>query len=396
MMLKTDPAIYQFASEVLHMPTRRQVILAIAALTGGTAAYATGSFHRAASRYHEAVRDIWRPTTEPPPTGGLAVHRELVRYASLAASSHNTQCWKFKILQGRGSANEAQMISILPDWTRQCPAVDPDHHHLFVSLGCATENLVQAAQAFGKHGEVSFDSAVAEIVKVTLEPSKVVTSPLFDAIPKRQCTRAEYDGRKVSNDDLKALESAGSSNGVHLLMLTETAQVEKVLEYVVRGNTAQMSDRPFVEELEAWIRFGYDEVVSKGDGLFSGATGNPVVPRWLGMKLLNLFFTAKNENDKYAKQIRSSAGIAVFVSERNDQEHWVDTGRCYERFALQATALGIKNAFLNQPVEVANLRPQFAASLGVGARRPDLIVRFGYGPETPRSLRRPLDQVIVA
>jgi len=113
------------------------------------------------------------------------------------------------------------------------------------------------------------------------------------------------------------------------------------------------------------------------------------------MKLLNLFFTAKNENDKYAKQIRSSAGIAVFVSEKNDKEHWVETGRCYERFALQATALGIKNAFLNQPVEVSALRPQFASSLGIGDRRPDLVVRFGYGSETPRSLRRPLDQVIV-
>jgi len=373
-------------SEVWHMPTRRQVISTIAALAGGTAAYTAGSFHRAASRYNEAVQNTWRNTAEPPPTGFLAVNRELVRYATLAASSHNTQCWKFAI--------ESQMISILPDWSRRCPAVDPDNHHLFVSLGCATENLMQAAQAFGKHGEVSFDTA-EDIVKVTLEPSKVVTSSLFDAIPKRQCTRTEYDGRKVGNDDLKSLELAGRGNGVNLLMLTETTKVEKVLEYVVQGNTTQMNDRPFIEELEAWIRFGYDEVVSKGDGLFSASTGNPVAPRWLGMKLLNLFFTAKNENDKYAKQIRNSAGIAVFVSEKNDKEHWVETGRCYERFALQATALGIKNAFLNQPVEVSALRPQFASHLGIGDRRPDLVVRFGYGAETPRSLRRPLDQVIV-
>jgi hypothetical protein len=367
------------------MPTRRQVILAIAALTGGTAAYTAGSSHRAASRYNEAVRNTWRPTTENSLIG-LAINRELVRYATLAASSHNTQCWKFGI--------EAQMISILPDWSRRCPAVDPDNHHLFVSLGCATENLIQAAQAFGKHGEVQFDSA-GNIVNVTLEPSKASVSPLFNAIPKRQCTRAEYDGRALSNDDLKSLESAGSGNGVNVLMITEKEKVEKVLEYVVQGNTAQMDDRAFVEELKSWLRFDYDEVVSKGDGLFSGSSGNPVVPRWLGMKLLNLFFTAKSENDKYAKHIRSSAGIAVFVSEHSDQKHWVETGRCYERFALQATALGIKNAFLNQPVEVSALRPQFASYLGIGDRRLDLIVRFGYGSETLRSLRRPLDRVIV-
>ena len=70
-------------------------------------------------------------------------------------------------------------------------------------------------------------------------------------------------------------------------------------------------------------------------------------------------------------------------------------GRCYERFALQATALGVRNAFLNQPVEVTASRPQFAASLGLGGQRPDLVVRFGRGPRLPASLRRPVQAVLV-
>ncbi len=93
--------------------------------------------------------------------------------------------------------------------------------------------------------------------------------------------------------------------------------------------------------------------------------------------------------------MRSSAGIAVFVSEANDPAHWIEVGRCYERFALRATALGIRNAFLNQPVEVATIRPQFAAWLGIGNSRPDLIVRFGRGPKMPPSLRRPIQAVLV-
>ena len=68
---------------------------------------------------------------------------------------------------------------------------------------------------------------------------------------------------------------------------------------------------------------------------------------------------------------------------------------CYERFALQATALGIKNAFLNQPVEVSAVRPQFAASLGIGLRRPDLVVRFGRGKKLLQSLRRPVKMVLI-
>lgn len=102
----------------------------------------------------------------------------------------------------------------------------------------------------------------------------------------------------------------------------------------------------------------------------------------------------KGENDKYAKHVRSSAGIAIFVSDTESKAQWVEVGRCYERFALQSTALGIRNAFLNQPVEVATLRPQFAVFLGVG-RRPDLVVRFGRGPRLPQSLRRPVPAVLV-
>lgn len=368
------------------MLSRRQIILGLTALTGGAMAYAIGSTRQSNSRYNDAVRGTWRHTPGNSMIDLLALNRELVRYATLAASSHNTQCWKFAIAD--------QTISILPDWTRRCPAVDPDDHHLFVSLGCAAENLIQAAQAFGKHGVAHFD-AVDDRVKVALEPSKVISSDLFNAIPQRQCSRVEYDGRKLSTADLASLEAAGQGNGVRILPIAEKEQIENILEYVVQGNTAQMNDRAFVEELKSWIRFSYDEVLSKRDGLFAGSSGNPIVPRWLGMRLLNLFFTTKSENDKYAKHIRSSAGIAVFVSERNDKEHWVETGRCYERFALQATALGIKNAFLNQPVEVSSLRPQFATYLGIGDLSPDLVVRFGYGTETPRSLRRPVETVLV-
>ena len=40
----------------------------------------------------------------------VTLQRELVRYATLAPSSHNTQCWKFGL--------QEQAITILPDLTR--------------------------------------------------------------------------------------------------------------------------------------------------------------------------------------------------------------------------------------------------------------------------------------
>lgn len=364
------------------MPTRRRLVLGAAAsgaLVPLLHACSSGPDVDAVARslrHPIAAKEGDRP--------GLL--RELVRYATLAPSSHNSQCWTFRLRE--------RSIVIEPDLARRCPAVDPDDHHLFVSLGCAAENLAHAALASGLHADIRFDPAGAGTVTAALEATRTIASPLYAAIPGRQSTRGDYDGKPVSVADHRLLEAAGTGKGVRVVFLTERSAMEKALEYIVAGNTTQMNDPAFVDELKAWIRFSADEAARAGDGLFAGASGNPALPRWLGSPLMSLFFTPKSENARYARQVRSSAGIAVFISDADDKAHWIEAGRCYERFALQATALGIRTAFLNQPVEVGSIRPQFAAFVGHGALRPDLIVRYGRGPTLPWSLRRPVADVL--
>ncbi len=64
----------------------------------------------------------------------------------------------------------------------------------------------------------------------------------------------------------------------------------------------------------------------------------------------------------------------------------VRTGQVYERMALKMTSLNIKSAFLNQPIEVADVRGQYQGALGLGNALPQLLVRFGYADPMPRSL----------
>ncbi|MEO8936354.1 MAG: Tat pathway signal protein [Burkholderiaceae bacterium] len=369
------------------MTTRRRFLIgaaACAAEVSSLTACSNGADEQDAAR---ALRRIG-PTAAPAASSEAAtVRRALVRYATLAPSSHNTQCWRFHLAP--------TSIAIAPDPTRRCPAVDPDDHHLFVSLGCATENLVHAALAMGLHADARFDPAGDGRIAVSLEATRPSGSPLFDAITERQCTRGDYDGRALSSAELRLLEAAGRGRGVSVRLLTARAAIESVLEFVVAGNSVQMGDPAFVAELKAWIRFDADEALRTGDGLFTGASGSPALPRWFGSRMMGLFFTPNSENERYARQIRSSAGLAVFVSERSDPAHWIEAGRCYERFALQATSLGIRNSMLNQPVEVGIIRPQFGAWLGLAPdERPDLLVRFGRGPGMPLSMRRPVQAVL--
>ena len=82
--------------------------------------------------YEAAANEIRRPVEK----NGNKL-RELVRLATLAPSSHNTQPWKFKIA--------ADNIRIYPDLTRRIPAVDPDDRELWISLGSTLGNLLAAA-----------------------------------------------------------------------------------------------------------------------------------------------------------------------------------------------------------------------------------------------------------
>lgn len=316
-------------------------------------------------------------------TESFARLQELVRCATLAANGHNTQPWRF------GLSPDA--ITIRPDLSRRTPVVDPKEHHLWVSLGCATENLVLAAAALGKHADVAFNR---HEVRISLENSAPVRSPLVNAIFERQSTRADFDGQPMSNEVLSELVRAASRDRVRLLLLTERNKVEGVIEYVAQGTGAQIRNPLFVQELRSWIRFNEVDALATGDGLFSRLSGNPTLPRWVGKAVFSRVLSERSENEKYARQLRSSSGVAVFVGERADPANWFEAGRAYEHFALAATALGVRTAFVNQPVEVPDVQIQFAAWLGLGSLRPDLVVRFGRGPQMPYSLRRPLADVI--
>jgi hypothetical protein len=71
-------------------------------------------------------------------------------------------------------------------------------------------------------------------------------------------------------------------------------------------------------------------------------------------------------------------------------------GQPFQRFALKATALGLRHAHVNQPVEVPAVRQKLARWLGAPDTRPDVVVRFGYAAPLPMSLRRPVAMVLEA
>ncbi len=335
--------------------------------------------------YDKAASDIRRLGTA---RVGVLDARALIRHATLAPSSHNTQPWKFRI--------QSDSITILPDFSRRCPVVDPDDSHLFKSLGCATENLVQAAAAQGFSADVRFDPGENGVVVFLNRDASVRATDLYRAICKRQCVKMAYDGTPLGASELDRLEKAGEGRNVCTVMLLSEAQKDTVIDYVTRGNIAQLTDRAFRDELVSWIRFNPGEAIRTGDGLSGRTSAQPALPTWLAKLIIGRVLTPKGQAETDAKNIRSSAGVVVFVSTRDDKAAWVETGRSYQRFALQATVLNVCTAFINQPIEVRSLRAQFESWLSLDGEHAQLMVRFGHGSMAPFSLRRSIDDVIIA
>ena len=366
--------------------TRRQFVGLLAA-SGVTAA---GGY--ALSEYtpwlnYEAKADQVRSSlvaTSPPP-GRMT---NLVRAATLAASSHNTQPWKFVVRRDN--------IEIHPDKSRQLLVLDPQGRELWISLGCALENLLVAAHAAGYATAVTYPDT-EEIIRVRLIADSPQSSPLFAAISLRQNTRSLYDAQPVRQTVLKQLQAVRVEPGVSVQFMLEPSEMKTVMEYVNQGNLKQYADPAFVQELISWLRFTKKDALASLDGLYTRSSGNPEVPRWLGQMVVG-GTKPQGQADADAAKFRSSSGAVVIASETDDRAAWVRSGQVYERLALHMTVLGVQSAFLNQPIEVDSVRRPFQSALGLGSALPQLLMRFGHAPAgtaaLPESLRRPVSQVL--
>jgi hypothetical protein len=317
-------------------------------------------------------------------------HR-LIECATLAPSGHNTQPWRFRISNGS--------IELRADLYRRLPVVDPDDHALYISLGCALENLVIAAEHDGLAARLDpyFGDSNDPCIRVHLAPGEVnEDSGLYPVLARRQSNRRRYNRRKIKEEELARLLQAGRRDAVELRSFAVgSPEISPIIEFVREGNRQQFSDRTFVEELVSWVRFSRREVQRTSDGLFGPALGFPPVPRWLGKFIMTRLLSPESEAKRQARAIDSSSHLLLFIARNHDKTGWIETGRAFQRVALTATLLGMAHAHVNMPCEVPTVRSRLAEHLGlVNREQPLLLIRIGYAQAMPRAPRRPVEAVL--
>ncbi|MDX1629869.1 MAG: nitroreductase family protein [Fulvivirga sp.] len=315
--------------------------------------------------------------------------RKLVEQAIKSSSGHNTQPWQFKIHE-----NE---IQVYPDLSRSLTVVDADNHALYISLGCAVENIVISARHFGLNPVVDLSEHTDGEAFISITFSKnnrPGDDELFHYIDERQSTRNEYEDKKVPDDDFLELENSFSQKGISTMRFTDSQNIKKLEQFIIEGSNKQFMKKSFVNELIEWIRFSKREAEQTGDGIWASSMGMPNSGRFIGEIVMKYFVSAKSEAKRWKKLIDASAGFFLFLADKNDIPHWIRLGRAFQRFGLTATKLGINHAHVNMPCEEMEVRERMASEFGFPNKHPLLLIRFGYSEKMPYSYRRRADEVI--
>ena len=314
----------------------------------------------------------------------------LVECAIKAPSGHNTQPWKFE--------NIDTGIIIHPDFKRALPVVDAENYELYISLGCALENLLIAAKQKGYNCQVKYPSNTTEsiVIDITKDNSgKYTYDVLFNEITKRQVTKSKYNDKTLSDEVLQKLTSCFNFEGVSLCILNGKKNYETIIPLIIEANNSQFNNKDFLNELVHWIRFSKNEAEKKKDGIWSATMGMPGLGRFLGGLVMKNFVNAKSEEKRLVDLLNHTQGLAIFISDTNNAEAWVKTGQAFQRFGLTATHLGISHAHLNMPCEEFSVRQKLAKVLGLENKHPLLLIRYGYSEKMPYSYRRNLEEVII-
>lgn len=305
----------------------------------------------------------------------------LVHAATLAPSSHNTQPWMFRL--------DGTVVDLLADRTRALPVNDPDDRELTLSCGCALFNLRVAAAAAGLQAKVQTfpDATDADLLaRVNLEQAGacLAEAALHDAIAARRTYRERFSAAPDATA-LRALVDAAQVEGASLAVLDSEEQRAAAATLVAEGDAVQWGNPSWRRELAAWMH-----PRRRGDGLVLPALAIPVA-----QVVVRTFDMGHGVAAKDRQLADESPVLAVLSTASDAPTDWLATGQALQRLLLVGVQRGLQASYLNQPVQVASLRPKLQQLTG----RPgfaQLLLRIGTPTKSlPAAPRRPLAEVMV-
>jgi hypothetical protein len=360
-------------------------------------AYDRGVFEAGQGGAYDAWRD-WEKGSGP-----LA----LVSAAILAANPHDYQAWVFRTTPSR--------IDLFADRKRSLGTIDPFDREMYVGLGCALENLLQAAPAHGYRAKLTLLPTPGQPVhaaRVDLKPGPRRRGALYQAIPERRTDRSAYKPQALAPGVLAQMTAlAGGLPGARLYWFSSDADRARIGALMVDAARTITRDDQQSRDGFRLFRSSWDDIQKHKDGLTLDAQGLSALTT-AAAKLLPA--SDRRSGDKFwvdqTRNVHTKTAAAygiVAVPDAGESAHRLTGGRLLERVHLWSTANGIALHHMNQMTERADrerqlrVPPRFAPEVqGLipdGGWQPLVAFRVGYpkGDDGRRkSPRRPAKDVV--
>jgi hypothetical protein len=310
--------------------------------------------------------------------------------AILAPSTHNTQPWKFRIV--------GETLELFADLSRHLPVIDGDRRQLVQSCGCALFNARVAIRAMGYDDEVTLmvaDNVEHELLATLHLGRRILTTEtdheLMHAIALRHTNRRQFQPRPVSAADGERLIAAAAHEGAWMVRL-DPDEKYALAQVVDEADQQQFVNPAFRTELGHWLT-AYGSRRRDGIPFVEKEYGSLIpfsIMRSLRSPHLGVRFGALE-----GARIDSAPFVTVIGTYSDDPTDWLASGQALESVLLHATTLGLSAAFLNQVLELPELRGRVAEIVGSGSF-PHMVLRLGYPtqPVQHAAPRRALDEVL--
>jgi nitroreductase len=333
----------------------------------------------------------WSISAEDFPADGYASDQLqfLLGYAILAPSNHNTQPWLFRI--------NAMDIECFGDPRRRLPTIDPEDRELTMSCAAALFNVRVAAEYFGhqyKYDVLPEEENPGLLARFCLGLKADTSSEdvlLFYAITQRRTNRSPFDDAPIEDGVIAELEEAARREGAWLRIITAEESKSALADLIAEADRIQRGSSAFRKELASWVR---PNETQYRDGLPARSFG---ILEWLSFAAPAILRTFDRGGGAAARDrdiAQHSPALAVLGTEADDRRAWMTAGQAMQSVLLQAQAESVCASFLNQPIEVADLRPRVAELAEMGGT-PQILLRLGHGPQADPSPRRGVREVII-
>jgi hypothetical protein len=296
------------------------------------------------------------------------------------AFGRQQQRWRFEL--------EDHTVLVYADYGAWRRAADPDRRELFISLGCAIEHVLIAAEHLGFAHAVTYlpdESPKNSVARIVLteggHASPQRAGIPLEALTARRTHRGAFLPRVVTHRALRPLREAQLERNLSLEFFGRR-RIAAVASASAEANDQLISDPIYRAEL--------------AQAIGRGARGNSGATSWLTSVAVEHLGAGPILANRDIRVLRSAPLVGVISSDEDDHVTHLGVGQLVQRLWLHATArLALRP--LTQALTVPATRERLALLLFTQRRFPQYVWAMGYpvSQSACKTPRRPIDDLLV-